>query len=436
MGLFTFRGGIHPPDNKEVTEKRKIEDFKRPKFVYLPMLQHIGSILEPLVKVGDRVLKGQKIADSDAFLSVPIHSPVSGIVKKIEVMPFTMRGKVNTVVIENDYEEEWIERKKYTNHKELSKEELLGIIRENGIVGLGGAAFPTHVKLNPPKDKKIDTLLINGAECEPYLNTDNRLMIEMPEGFIKGIEIVMHILDVKKAIIGIENNKQEAIKIVREYLKNREDILLYELETKYPQGGEKQLIKAMLNRDVPSGKLPLEVGVVVQNSATLYSIYNAVYNGHPLIEEIITVSGKGIGKASNLKVAIGTHIKEIVEEVGIDREVTKKLVTGGPMMGIAQYTEDVPIIKGSSGILALSKKEINPTRSRSCITCGKCVTVCPMNLSPLMYSKLVRFENWEELKNYHLLDCMECGSCQYVCPANRPLTEAIRLGKAKLRSMK
>ncbi len=315
-------------------------------------------------------------------------------------------------------------------------EELLGIIRENGIVGLGGAAFPTHVKLNPPKDKKIDTLLINGAECEPYLNTDNRLMIEMPEEFIKGIEIVMHILDVKKAIIGIENNKQEAIKIVREYLKNREDILLYELETKYPQGGEKQLIKAMLNRDVPSGKLPLEVGVVVQNSATLYSIYNAVYNGHPLIEEIITVSGKGIGKASNLKVAIGTHIKEIVEEVGIDREVTKKLVTGGPMMGIAQYTEDVPIIKGSSGILALSKKEINPTRSRSCITCGKCVTVCPMNLSPLMYSKLVRFENWEELKNYHLLDCMECGSCQYVCPANRPLTEAIRLGKAKLRSMK
>ncbi len=436
MGLFTFRGGIHPPDNKEVTEKIKIENFKRPKFIYLPMLQHIGSILEPLVKIGDRVLKGQKIADSDAFLSVPIHSPVSGVVKKIEVMPFTMRGKVNTVVIENDYKEEWIERKTYDDYKKLEKEELLRIIRENGIVGLGGAAFPTHVKLNPPKDKNIDILLINGAECEPYLNTDNRLMIEMPEGFIKGIEIVMHILGVKKAIIGVENNKQEAIRIIERQLGKREDILLYELETKYPQGGEKQLIKAMLNREVPSGKLPLEVGVVVQNSATLYSIYNAIYNGHPLIEEIITVSGKGIGKASNLRVAIGTHIKEIVEEVGIDREVTKKLVTGGPMMGIAQYTEDVPIIKGSSGILALSKKEVNSIKSKSCITCGKCVTVCPMNLSPLMYSKLVRFENWEELKEYHLLDCIECGSCQYVCPANRPLTEAIRLGKAKLRSMK
>ncbi len=436
MGLFTFRGGIHPPDNKEVTEKAKIEDFKRPKLLYLPMLQHIGSVLEPLVKVGDKVLKGQKIADSDAFLSVPIHSPVSGVVKKIEVMPFTMRGKVNTVVIENDYKEEWIERKTYDDYKKLEKEELLRIIRENGIVGLGGAAFPTHVKLNPPKDKNIDILLINGAECEPYLNTDNRLMIEMPEGFIKGIEIVMHILGVKKAIIGVENNKQEAIRIIERQLGKREDILLYELETKYPQGGEKQLIKAMLNREVPSGKLPLEVGVVVQNSATLYSIYNAIYNGHPLIEEIITVSGKGIGKASNLRVAIGTHIKEIVEEVGIDREVTKKLVTGGPMMGIAQYTEDVPIIKGSSGILALSKKEVNSIKSKSCITCGKCVTVCPMNLSPLMYSKLVRFENWEELKEYHLLDCIECGSCQYVCPANRPLTEAIRLGKAKLRSMK
>jgi electron transport complex protein RnfC len=436
MAFLTFRGGVHPPDYKELTENKKIEVLEAPKMLYIPLLQHIGSVLEPLVSVGDRVLKGQKIADSSAFLSVPVHSSVSGVVKKIEVLPFTLRGKVNTIVIENDGQYEWAEVTKYSDHKALEASKLLEIIRENGIVGLGGAGFPTHVKLNPPKDKTVETLLINSAECEPYLNTDNRLMIEEPAGVIKGIEIVMHILKVDKAVIGIENNKPEAIKAMKDACNGRKDITVAELETKYPQGGEKQLIKAILNKEVPSGKLPLEIGVVVQNTTTLYAIYNAVYNGHPLIEETITVSGKAIENPGNIKTPIGTLIEDVLNHTGIDRDKTKKLVAGGPMMGTGQYTEKVPVMKGASGILALTKEEVNATRTRACISCGKCVDACPMNLSPLMYAKLARFENWEELEQYSIFDCMECGTCQYVCPANRPLIEAIKLGKAKLRSMK
>lgn len=435
MAFLTFKGGVHPPDHKEATAHKNIENFPAPKMLYVPMLQHIGSVLEPLVAVGDRVLKGQKIADSTAFLSVPVHSPVSGKVKKIEILPF-FRGKVNTVVIENDGQDEWIEKKTYPNFKELTKEKMLEIIRENGIVGLGGAAFPTHVKLNPPKDKKIDTLLINSAECEPYLNPDNRLMIEEPEAFIKGIEIVMHLLGVDKAIVGIEHNKPNSIKAIENLFKDKPNMSVAVLETKYPQGGEKQLIKAVLNREVPSGKLPLEVGVVVHNTTTVYAIYNAFFKGIPLIEEIMTVSGKGIKNPGNFRVPLGTMVSELLDVVGIDREATKKLVAGGPMMGAGQYTDLVPVVKGTSGILALTKEEINETRTRACISCGKCVDACPLNLSPIMYAKLARFENWEELDKYSLFDCMECGTCQYVCPANRPLIESIKLGKAKLRSMK
>ncbi len=435
MKLFTFRGGVHPPENKIQTENKAIEEFSVPKTLYVPMLQHIGAPLEPNVKVGDRVLKGQKIADSEAFVSSPVHAPVSGIVKKIEVMPFPLSGKVKTVVIENDEKEEWAELTKLENWEEASKEELLAMVREKGIVGVGGACFPTHIKLNPPKDVVIDTLLLNGAECEPYLNSDNRLMIESPQKIVEGIKIIKRILGVDKAVIGIENNKTEAIEKMKKACEGT-GIEVAMLKTQYPQGGEKQLIKAVLDREVPSGGLPSAVGVVVQNTGTAAVIYEGLVEGKPLIEKVVTVSGKAVERPANLNVRIGTMFSEILDYVGTNREIMDKLVMGGPMMGMAQHTEIVPVVKGTSGLLALTKEETNPYKPKSCIVCGKCVKACPIDLIPIMYAKLARFKQWEEMGKHHLMDCIECGSCAYICPANRPLTEAIKIGKAKLRTMK
>lgn len=435
MKLFTFRGGVHPPENKAQTENKEIEVFSVSKTLYVPMLQHIGAPLEPNVKVGDRVLKGQKIADSEAFVSSPVHSPVSGVVKKIEVMPFPLSGKVKTVVIENDEKEEWAELTKIKNLEKATKEELLAMVREKGIVGVGGACFPTHIKLNPPKDVTIDVLLLNGAECEPYLNSDNRLMIEEPHKIVEGIKIINKILGISRAVVGIEDNKTEAIEKMTKACEGT-GIEVAMLKTQYPQGGEKQLIKAVLDRDVPSGGLPSAVGVVVQNTGTAGAIYEGLVEGKPLIEKIVTVSGKAVERPSNLKVRIGTMFSEILDYAGTNRESMDKLVMGGPMMGMAQHTENVPVVKGTSGLLALTKEETNPYKPKSCILCGKCVKACPINLLPNMYAKLARFKQWEEMGKNHLMDCIECGSCSYICPANRPLTEAIKIGKAKLRTMK
>ncbi|WP_372713266.1 electron transport complex subunit RsxC, partial [Ilyobacter sp.] len=396
---------------------------------------HIGAPLDPNVKVGDRVLKGQKIADSEAFVSSPVHSPVSGVVKKIEVMPFPLSGKVKTVVIENDEKEEWAELTKIKDWEKATREELLAMVREKGIVGVGGACFPTHIKLNPPKDVTIDVLLLNGAECEPYLNSDNRLMIEEPHKIVEGIKIINKILGVNRAIIGIEDNKTEAIEKMKKACEGTA-IEVAMLKTQYPQGGEKQLIKAVLDRDVPSGGLPSAVGVVVQNTGTAGAIYEGLVEGKPLIEKIVTVSGKAVERPSNLKVRIGTMFSEILDYVATNRESMEKLVMGGPMMGMAQHTETVPVVKGTSGLLALTKEETNPYKPKSCIVCGKCVKACPIDLLPNMYAKLARFKQWEEMGKHHLMDCIECGSCSYICPANRPLTEAIKIGKAKLRTMK
>lgn len=433
MGLFNFKGGIHPSENKKRTEQLVIEKFSSPKYVYIPLLQHIGNVLEPIVSVGERVLKGQKIGESSGNLSVPIHSSVSGKVIKIDVLPFSLRGKVNTVIIENDFLDEKIEYEKIFDYEQKTKEELLDTIRERGIVGLGGALFPTHVKLNPPK--KIEVLIVNGVECEPYLNSDNRIMIEKPQEIIKGIEILMHILGVQKAIIGIEDNKAEAIEIIKNALKDREDIKVFALETKYPQGGEKQLIKSVLNKKIPTGKLPMDIGVIVMNVTSVFWVYNGIIEGIPLTEEIVTVTGGAVGKPKNYRVPIGTQIKDIMETVEFDKNNTERLLTGGPMMGIAQYLDEIPVIKGTSGILALTKEEIHPYKSKSCISCGKCVDACPMGLSPLMYAKFAQAEKWGEFSDYNLMECIECGSCQYICPSKRPLTEGIRIGKAKLRSL-
>lgn len=435
MKFFGFRGGVHPPENKIQTENMAVEEVKAPKMLYVALLQHIGASLDPIVAVGDRVLKGQKIADSQAFMSSPIHSPVSGTVKRIEDHVFPLMGRIKTVIIENDEQETWAELSKIEKWENVDRRTLLTMIREKGIVGIGGASFPTHIKLDPPADAKIDTLLLNGAECEPYLNSDNRLMIENPEKIVNGIKIIKKILGVNRAIIGIEENKPEAIASMRKAVEGT-GIEIAPLKTKYPQGGEKQLIKAVLDRQVPSGKLPSAVGVVVQNTGTAAAIYDGIVNGIPLIEKVVTVSGKGIINPKNVKIAIGTPFSYLLDYCGVNREVVDKLVMGGPMMGMAQFSEEAPVIKGTSGLLALTKEETNPYKTRACIGCGKCVEACPMGLEPLMFARLAAFEQWEQLKEYSLMDCIECGSCAYICPANRPLTEAIKIGKSKLRAMK
>lgn len=435
MKFFGFKGGVHPPENKIQTENQGIEPMKAPKLVYISLLQHIGTPLEPLVAVGDKVLKGEKIADINAFLSSPVHASVSGTVKSIEEYPYPLMGRVKTVVIENDGEEQWAELEKISDWEKASKDELLKQIREKGIVGLGGAAFPTQIKLNPPADVKIDTLLLNGAECEPYLNSDNRVMIEESSKIVEGIKIMKHILGVSTAIIGIEDNKPEAIATMTKACEGT-GIQVVSLKTMYPQGGEKALIKSILNREVPTGKLPSAVGVVVNNTTTAAAIYDAVVNGIPLIEKVVTVSGKAVAAPKNLKVAIGTQFGELLRYCGYEEEKVDKIVMGGPMMGASQYTVDVPVIKGTSGILALTMGETNQCKPKACIGCGKCIDACPMGLEPVMYARLGAFQQWEKMAEHNLMDCIECGSCAYICPSNRPLTEAIKIGKAKLRAMK
>lgn len=435
MKIFGFKGGVHPADNKRQTENKPTERLAMPKMLYIPLLQHIGAVLEPTVAIGEKVLKGQKIADSQAFLVSPIHASTSGTIKKIENYDFPLMGRVKTIFLEPDGEDKWCDLTPIKNWKEATKEQLLAKIKECGIVGIGGASFPTHVKLNPPADAKIDTLLLNGAECEPYLNSDNRLLIENSTSVIEGIKILMQILGVERAVIGIEDNKQEAISKLNEAVKGTTGIEVAVLKTMYPQGGEKQLIKAALNREVPSGKLPLNVGVVVQNTGTAAAIYSAIVEGKPLVEKVVTVSGLAVKEPKNIIALIGTPISELLTFAHANLEEIDKLVMGGPMMGMCQHTSDVPVIKGTSGVLALTAAETNRCKPRSCIGCGKCVDVCPMGLLPIMYARLGEFQIWEDFKKYDIMDCIECGSCAYICPANRPLTEAIKLGKAKVRAM-
>jgi len=371
--------------------------------IFVPLLQHIGAPLNPIVNVGDRVLKGQKIADAEG-LAVPVHSPVSGTVTKIESRVFPLTGKVMTVFIQNDKKEEWAELSKIENWEEADKKALLDIIREKGIVGIGGATFPTHVKLNPPPNTQLDSLILNGAECEPYLNSDNRLMLENPKSIVEGIKIIKKILNVPNVYVGIEDNKPEAIESMRKATEGT-GINIVPLKTKYPQGGEKQLIKSILDRQVPSGQLPSAVGVVVQNTGTAAA-------------------------------AIGTPFSYILDHCGVNREEMARLVMGGPMMGLAQMTEDATVIKGTSGLLALTNEEMRPYKTKACISCSKCVSACPMGLAPLMFDRLAAAKEYEEMAVHNLMDCIECGSCAYICPANRPLAEAIKTGKAKLRAKK
>ncbi|QEK12317.1 electron transport complex subunit RsxC [Crassaminicella thermophila] len=432
MNLLSFRGGVHPPHYKEATERFKVEKAKEPDRVAIPLQQHIGAPCEPLVKVGDKVKIGQKIGEAKAFVSTPVHSSVSGEVKQIARM-LTPTGEVECIVIEADGLNEVHESVKPKGDIEnLSGKQILDIIKEAGIVGMGGATFPTHVKLSPPPEKKIDTIILNGAECEPYLTADHRLMLEDPESIVYGLRAMMKVVNVSKAYIGIEDNKPDAIESMKNASKGYKEIKVVGLKTKYPQGAEKQLIYACTKREVPSGGLPMDAGVIVNNVATASAVAKAIKTGMPLIERICTITGKGIKEPKNLLIKVGTYIKEIVEQCGGYNGNPGKIILGGPMMGLSQHTDEIPSTKGTSGILVFTPEEARLPEPKACIRCGKCVDICPAFLQPLYISAYSLRNMYETAEKYHALDCIECGSCSFICPSKRPLLQSIRVAKREI----
>lgn len=431
MALATFKGGIHPPDKKELSKDKTISPTKPPKRVVIPLVQHIGAPCKLAVGVGQEVKKGEVIGTPEGFVSAPVHSSVSGKVIAIGDFPLATGRMVTSVVIENNGKEEWALLKDTPDYMKLSPDELKAKVKDAGIVGMGGAAFPAHVKLSPPKEKPVDVVILNGAECEPYLTADYRLMIERPQEVVEGLKILMKILGVNKGFIGIENNKPDAVEAVKKAASGEPNIQVCALEVKYPQGAEKMLIKAIAGREVPPRGLPMDVGVVVQNIGTAVAVYEAARYGKPLIERVVTVTGEGIKEPKNLIVKIGTIVSDLIEECGGFKSETAKVISGGPMMGFAMYSLDVPVTKGTSGVLVLPEKDVVHAEGFGpCIRCGRCIDICPMGLMPSMLSVLSEKGFYEETKDYNLFDCFECGSCTYVCPSKRPIVQFIRLAKS------
>ncbi|MGI6097123.1 MAG: electron transport complex subunit RsxC [Dethiobacteria bacterium] len=433
MSIKTFKGGVHPGYFKSLTANLPVVSMPLPEKVIIPLQQHIGVPCEPLVSPGDEVKVGQKIGESSGFVSAPIHATISGKVTKIEPYEHPLGRPVQSVFIEADGQDSWHEAGGGTQSlADLDAGEIKKIIREAGIVGLGGAAFPTHVKISPPADKPIDTVIVNGAECEPYLTADHRVMLERSEDVVFGLKAVMKALDCKKGYIGIEDNKPDAIEALREACAEEENIEVIPLHTKYPQGAEKMLIEVITGRQVPSGGLPMDVGVVNQNAGTCVAIAEAIKEGRPLVERVVTVTGPGIEKPANVKVRLGTIVREVIDYCGGMKEDTRKLILGGPMMGLAQPTADIPVIKGTSGILVLTEKEVVVSDIRPCIKCAKCVDVCPVNILPNFLGLAGEQGLIERSEGLNALDCIECGCCTYICPAKRPLTQWIRIAKAEI----
>lgn len=425
----SFTGGIHLPDYcKDAAASCSIKGLPLPKRVVLPMSQHAGAPATPIVKKGDYVLRGQKVGESGGNVSVPVHASISGAV--VDISPYNhpvANQPITAVTIESDGQDKSAEPgKTCPDYQRHSPEELRAAIKEAGIVGLGGAAFPAHVKLAPPK--KIDTAIANGCECEPYLTCDDRLLQEHMQEIVDGLKIVMYIVGCPAGIIAVEDNKPAAIESIKKIIRNEPSLELRVLKTQYPQGAEKQLIKTVLNRTVPSGKLPFDVGVIVHNVGTCRTIYNAVVKGLPLTNRSITVTGDDISRPGNYDVRLGTLLSDILNECGYTPADGQKIILGGPMMGIAQAALDVPVIKGTSSILVLRETERDFTFS-PCIRCGKCIDACPMNLMPNMLSIYAENEFWDKAGTYSPKDCIECGCCAYVCVARRPLVQHIKLVK-------
>lgn len=431
---FSFFGGVHPKENKWYACDKETVTFPEPDLLIIPMSQHIGAPCKPLVKKGDLVTVGQKIGDNQG-LCVPVHASVSGKVKSVEMKPHTNGTTVMSVVIENDHLGTLCEEIKPRTQEEvdaLSNEDLINIIREGGIVGMGGATFPTHVKLSGGIGK-VDTVIVNAGECEPYITSDDRLCREKPAELIKGLKIIMKIFGIQEGHIGIEDNKPEALKSLQANLSKEDGIIIDVLPAKYPQGAEKQLIYAVTGREVPSGGLPAAVGCAVFNAATVKAIHDVVYEGMPLIKRIVTVSGDVLMDPKNLLVPIGTTFDALIEACGY-KENPYKVLSGGPMMGAAQYDLSVPTIKGVNAITVLGRSNKYDVEDSRCLRCGKCIDACPMKLMPVLMYKAMQSSDIEEMKATHIMDCIECGSCAYTCPASVPLVLGFRVAKQVIRN--
>lgn len=428
---YTFKGGIHPDDHKAETSGKAIELLKAPSQVILPMSMHIGAPCQPSVKVGDHVFLGQMIADSPAPVSAPIHATVSGTVSAVEPRLHPNGTNVLSVVIDNDFQDELDPSIKPIDINAMSADEINKAIRNAGIVGHGGATFPTHIKISSGLGK-VDTVIINGAECEPYITSDHRILLEYPWEVIGGAKILGKLFGVTEVKLAIEQNKENAFPVLREYLPQDGSVKICPMITKYPQGAEKQLIYALTGREVPSGKLPADAGAAVFNTDTCAAIYRLFATGMPVVRRIVTVSGSAVSNPKNLECRIGTPVSDLIEACGGFLESPNKLLMGGPMMGNPLFSTDVPVIKGTNAILAFSGNECVTSENAACIRCGRCVDACPMRLMPTYIYMCSQKGTVADLEHYDTLDCIECGACTYVCPAKLPLVQGIRSAKQRV----
>ena len=435
MKLKSFRGGIHPPEFKQATENKPIEKCPLPNRVIIPLQQHTGSPSQPIVGAGDKVRTGQKIGELTGFISAAQHASVSGEVVGIGPAPHPLARTMLAVQIASDGKDEWVPLRAASRETitSLSAAEIRERIAQAGIVGLGGAAFPAQVKVSPPEGKRLDLYIANGAECEPYLTCDDRLMRERPKDVVWGLKLLMKAAGVVQGVIAVEANKREAIAALNTEVVKEPGISLQVMKVKYPQGAEKQLINALTGREVPPGGLPMDVKTAVSNVGTAVAVAEAVIRGKPLVERVVTVTGSAIVEPKNLLVRIGTPLAHVIEQCGGFREPPAKILVGGPMMGVAQYSLEVPVIKGTSGIVALTKQDVVGDSYWPCIRCGRCIAVCPMKLMPNMLGILVENSRFADAEKARLMDCMECGSCVYVCPANRPMVQWIKFAKSELK---
>jgi electron transport complex protein RnfC len=437
FGQGDFSHGVHPPEHKELTASLPIRRMPYPSEVVIPLRQHAGKPAKLVVREGDHVLRGDVLGEADGFVSAPVHASATGTVTEIGLWPHP-DGSMDTAIhiAVDTYSPQAPRPRMVPRWEELSPDEIVKAVQQGGVVGLGGAAFPTHVKLAPPRDIQVETIILNGAECEPYLTTDHRIMVEYPQRVHLGARIMMKTLGAKRVVIGVEKNKPDAIAALERAKPTDIDVTVLPLTVKYPQGAEKMLIKTVTGREVPSGKLPVSLGVVVQNVGSAASIAEIFDTGLPLLERIVTVSGPGVRKPANLIVPIGTKLRDLLDACGGVTDDAAEVIFGGPMMGAAQNSFDVPVVKGTTGVIVLTSCDVAPADSFPCIRCGRCLDACPIFLNPSMLADYARKQRYEEMEQMHLMDCMLCGSCSFVCPSRIPLAQLFAASKVALRKKK